>query len=182
MAPVCKVERRKAYRLNPSFDRRIVHEFLPVVCFQDELVIQLREGDSRVTVEFGRIQREVARGPDAVVGARRSHWESESCRASSAIVTINLFKLITWTVRRGGLEILRRGKLKLLRSSSGCRRSHHMDAAAGSRRLRLTLLQLQNLQIQYLKFSSYSNGFKRVHQIQRAIVYREILSHIGKGI
>jgi hypothetical protein len=51
-----------AYSLNPSFQGCIVLKFSAVLGFQDELVVEFREGNAWVAVEFGGVLGKSTRG------------------------------------------------------------------------------------------------------------------------
>ena len=52
-----------AYQWQPSIQRVVILELSTIVCFEDEFVVELGEGDSRVGVEFFRVLREGLRQP-----------------------------------------------------------------------------------------------------------------------
>lgn len=60
----------KTYLVNPSLQHRIIHKLQSILCFKDELVVELRERNARIAIEFRRVGRKASRGADAVVRAR----------------------------------------------------------------------------------------------------------------
>jgi len=48
----------RAYHRNPSLQPIVEFVFLPIICFEDELIVELRKGDAGVAVEFFWILRE----------------------------------------------------------------------------------------------------------------------------
>ena len=62
MGTLIYMQGMRAYHWNPSLQRIIELELFTIVYFEDELVGELREGDTRVGIEFLRVLGEVREG------------------------------------------------------------------------------------------------------------------------
>lgn len=64
---VAKHFAERSYLVDPSLQHRVIRKLLSILCFKDELVVELGERDARIAIELRRVCREVSRWAGAVV-------------------------------------------------------------------------------------------------------------------
>ena len=65
---------RATHRLNPPLQCRIIFKLLSIIRLQDKFILQLRERNARVAIEFGWVLREVAGWRFALVWVLIRHF------------------------------------------------------------------------------------------------------------